>query len=112
MYEEDRRGALVIERGPTGEWCSCFRARDYRKVKLRIMLAKLDMRTGEDGFLTKTFRMRLGLKAGIIRDAVCFHACGPYYAKQYGHLDREIEKYKQAGLDSFAEVYEKYRSSS
>jgi hypothetical protein len=63
---------------------------------------------GEDSFLAANFDDLLSLKSGIIRDAFCLHASGPYYAKHYGHLDREIEKYKKANLDSFVENYVNY----
>ena len=39
------------------------------------------------------FKEKTWFHSGIIREAVCFHATGPEYARQYGHLDREIQKY-------------------
>ncbi len=108
-YAEDARNGRVVEQGPTGGWCSCFRRSDYRKLRLRLLFSKLGMGRGEDNFLANNFERRLRLKSGIIRDAVCFHASGPYYAREYGHLDREIEKYMLAGLAPFAEEYKQYR---
>jgi glycosyltransferase involved in cell wall biosynthesis len=107
-YTEETRNEKTIERGPTGGWCACFRKSDYQKVRLRLMFTNLNMKRSEDGFFVKNFKRKLSLKSGIIKDAVCFHASGPYYAKQYGHLDREIEKYSKSGLKSFVEDYQKY----
>jgi hypothetical protein len=108
-YTQETRGEKTVLRGPTGGWCSCFRKSDYRKVHQDFLLANLTMGYGEDTFLTQHFEEQLALKSGIIRDAYCLHASGPDYAKQYGHLDREIEKYANADLASFVEDYENYR---
>jgi hypothetical protein len=69
----------------------------------------LNMKQPEDGTLTRLFAGKLKLKQGIIKQWSCFHACGPYYARQYGHLDREIEKYRQSDLPQFVDLYEKQR---
>jgi len=108
-YVEDTRGEKTILKGPTGGWCACFRRSDYRKVHSEFLSVSLNMGYGEDSFLTENFEERLSLKSGIIRDAYCLHASGPHYAKLYGHLDREIEKYANSNLDSFVEDYESYR---
>jgi hypothetical protein len=68
------------------------------------------MKTSEDAVLINHLKRFLSLKAGVIRDAVCFHACGPHYAKVYGHLDREIAKYAESGLTDFVEHYRTYRT--
>lgn len=108
-YTDDIRGDKAIEKGPTGGWCACFRKSDYNKIKWRFWFAKISMKVSEDGMLSLLFNKKLKLKSGLIKNAICFHACGPYYAKQYGQLDREIEKYKNAGLDSYVDKYEQYR---
>jgi len=108
-YVEEVRGDKTVLRGPTGGWCSCFRRSDYRKLRREFLSTDLNMAYGEDSFLTEYLEERLFLKSGIIRDAYCFHASGPDYAKQYGHLPREIEKYANSNLDSFVEDYEAYR---
>lgn len=107
-YTEDVRGHRIIEAGPTGGWCTCFRRSDYKKVKWRFLFSKIDLRISEDGMLSNLFERKLRLKSGLIKEAVCFHACGPYYAKEYGHLQREIEKYANSGLNDFVETYKKY----
>lgn len=108
QYTDDIRGNMAIERGPTGGWCACFRKSDYNKIKWRFWFAKINMKVSEDGMLSLLFNKKLKLKSGLIKNAVCFHACGPHYAKEYGQLDREIEKYKNAGLDSYVEKYRSY----
>ncbi len=107
-YTEDKRDGYVVERGPTGGWCTCFRRKDYRKIRLVFGLLNLNMRHGEDYALERLFRWLLHLKSGIIRDARCFHASGPHYSKENGYLERDIEKYRKARLDSFANAYEKF----
>lgn len=107
-YSEDIRGNKIIERGPTGGWCACFRVADYKKVKWSFLFSKIDMKVSEDGMLSNLFQKKLNLKSGLIKNVVCFHACGPHYAKEYGHLDREIEKYAASGLDNYVEIYQQY----
>jgi glycosyltransferase involved in cell wall biosynthesis len=108
-YSGITRQGKVVEDGPTGGWCSCFRRRDYEKIRLLLKFFPLSMKHPEDGFLVRNFRTRLRLKSGIIRDAACLHACGPYYAKLFGNLDREIHKYSRSGLNSLAQQYQKLR---
>lgn len=69
------------------------------------MLRPLGFKVGADGLLTWLFHTYLRLKQGIIKDAVCFHAAGPYYSKQFGYLQRDIEKYKNSKLDRMVKVY-------
>jgi glycosyltransferase involved in cell wall biosynthesis len=107
-YVEETRNGLTIQKGHTGGWCACFRRSDYRKVRLYLFFSPLSMKHPEDGFLQRAFRQQLRLGAGIIKDAVCLHASGPYYAKQYDHLDREIEKYGRSGLKGFVDLYKGY----
>jgi glycosyltransferase involved in cell wall biosynthesis len=104
-YTEDNRNGKIIEKGPTGGWCTCFRMRDYYRIIFRFVFKNLNMKRSEDGLLALLFQDKLKLKAGLIKDAICLHACGPYYAKEYGHMDREIEKYSTSGLDSIVEEY-------
>jgi len=108
-YVEEARNNKVIERGPTGGWCACFRKKDYNKISLRFFFTNLNMKRSEDGLIAKLFYKKLGLKSGLIQEAYCFHACGPYYAKEYGHLEREIEKYAKSGLKDFVGVYKQYK---
>ncbi|MEJ8802675.1 glycosyltransferase family 2 protein [Pontibacter sp. H249] len=109
FYVDDTKEDKTIEQGPTGGWCSCFRVKDYSKIRLRFLFTNLNMKRGEDGLITKLLYKKLGLKSGIIKKEYCFHACGPYYAKEFGHLDREIEKYKNSGLKNFIDIYKQYK---
>ena len=107
-YTEDVRGDKVIEAGPTGGWCACFRMSDYRKIKWRFYFIKINMKVSEDGMLSQLFQHKLHLNSGLIKNAICFHACGPHYAKEYGHIAREIEKYATSGLDKYVEKYQQF----
>lgn len=109
FYTELVRDGKIVQVGPAGGWCACFRKRDYRKVLLFFNLKPLSMKIGEDGLLVGLFAKWLKLKSGIIKGHYCFHAAGPHYSKEYGYLDRDIEKYRDAGLDRFVETYEEYK---
>jgi glycosyltransferase involved in cell wall biosynthesis len=111
-YTEDVRGNRVVQYGPAGGWCACFRRRDYRRIRWTLSLRRLDMRRTEDGYLIAQMKLFLRLKCGIIRDAVCLHASGPYYARLYGHLDREVEKYANSGLTDFVDLYKSYEDGA
>nr|WP_045822870.1 hypothetical protein [Williamsia herbipolensis] len=110
-YSLDIRDELTVERGPAGGWCACFRRRHYTLLAPLIKRRRLSMASGEDGMLSNMFATYLRKKHGVIRDHLCFHATGPYYAAQYGHLDREIEKYKTVGLRDLATAYEDHRDA-
>ena len=92
-YVKDVRGEMVVEEGPTGGWCSAFRRRDYLWIKLLIFFFRMDAKTPEDAYIA-SLSWRLHKRIGIIANTVVFHACGPAYAREYNHLDREIEKYR------------------
>jgi len=104
-YHEDRRGDMVIEEGPAGGWCAAFRRWHYRPFVPLIHFIDFSMSRVEDGFLCgligKIWRKRIG----IIRSATCLHATGPAYAREYGLLRREHEKYMVGGLPDLADSY-------
>lgn len=108
-YVTEIREDKSIEFGPTGGWCACFKKSNYDKIKLRFLFTNLNMAKSEDGLLVDLFNRKLKLKSGLIKDHYCFHACGPYYAKEYGHMDRELEKYASSGLHSIADEYKKFQ---
>jgi len=108
-YANEVREGKTIQRGPTGGWCACFRKKDFRKIMINFFLTNLNMKQGEDGVISHLLNVKLGLKAGIAKDIFCFHASGPHYAKEYGHLNREIEKYTASGLQSFVDTYKEYK---
>ena len=105
-YTLDTRGPKTVEEGPAGGWCVGFRRKDYRKVLVFFNLIPLSMKRGEDGILPYLFKVFLGRRRGIIQEVVCLHATGPYFAKLYGQLDREIEKYRIAGLEGHVRLFE------
>lgn len=109
FYIEDQRENKIIEEGPAGGWCSCFRKKDYRKIRFYFIFSKLTMKNGEDGLLTALLYKKLGLRHGVIKGQFCFHANGPHYSKEYGYLERDIEKYKMSGLDNCARFYKEYQ---
>ena len=104
-YVEDVRGDKIVEEGPTGGWCSAFRRKDYLWIKLLIFLFRMDARNPEDVYIA-SLCFRLKKRIGIIKNAVCFHASGPTYARENNHLDREIEKFKLGGNPDEALKYE------
>lgn len=108
-YTEVVKDGKIVQRGLTGGWCTCFRRKDFQKIKFFFYWKDLSMKSSEDGALSDLFAKWLKLKSGIIKDIKCFHASGPYYSKEYGFLDRDIEKYKMGGLDNFVEMYNEYK---
>ena len=109
FYTDIDRGNKTVLLGPTGGWCTCLRRRDYNKIKYLFNLKRMDMKQSEDGLLSGLIGKWLGLKSGIIKGQCCFHATGPYYSKENGYLDRDIEKYRSAGLSSFVDTYTKFK---
>lgn len=101
-YREDVRGDKIVEEGPTGGWCTAFRRWHYQLARPLMALFTFSMARPEDGVLMglmgKIFRKRMG----IIKKAVCFHATGPHYAREYGLLAREKEKYEKGGRPDLA----------
>ncbi|MDR0526439.1 MAG: glycosyltransferase family 2 protein [Spirochaetaceae bacterium] len=110
FYKDILKNGLTISEGPAGGWCSIFRKTDYKKIKFKMAGKRLDMKNGEDGVLCYLFENILGLKQGLTKGIKCFHACGPWYSKEFGYLDRDIQKYKASGLDNFVELYNKYKA--
>ncbi|MCF9045711.1 glycosyltransferase [Acinetobacter nectaris] len=108
LYKEVSVNELIVEEGPTGGWCSGFRVSDFKKINWLFNLMPLSMKSGEDGALQRLFRI-LGKKSGIIKDHQCFHASGPYYSKKFDLIERDLEKYKVAGLDEFVSNYSKFK---
>ena len=110
-YIKDIRGEMVVEEGPTGGWCSAFRRRDYLWIKLLVFLFRMDAKTPEDAYIA-SLCWRLRKRIGIITNTVVFHACGPAYAREYNHLDREIEKYCFGGNLVFAQKFIEEKQSA
>lgn len=111
QYIDIIKNDMIISEGPAGGWCAIFRRRDYRKIKLLFDFSgKLNMKNVEDGRLIFMFKKILRLKHGVIKGVECLHACGPYYSKLYGYLERDIAKYKLANFEKFVDIYKDYKS--
>lgn len=108
-YVDDVRGERTVQLGPTGGWATCFRRSDYRKIRIFFEFTRINMKVSEDGLLAGLFLRWCGLKSGIIKGEYCFHASGPHYSREYGFLDRDIEKYRVSGLGGFVDTYESYK---
>ena len=108
-YKVIERDGMSLELGPTGGWCTGFRRRDFNKIKFIFnSFNHYNFKHGEDGFLSKLFRI-LGKKSAIISGIKCFHATGPYYSKEYGLLDRDIEKYMKSNRSDLVEWYSSFK---
>ena len=105
-YADDVRGEKIVEEGPVGGWCSAFRRIHYWLASPLVAFMSLSMARPEDGVLSgivgKIFRKRMG----IIKNAVCLHATGPEYARMYGLLGREKEKYIAGSMPEMAVKFE------
>ncbi len=108
-YVECVNGEKVIQAGPTGGWCACFKRKSLRKVWLFFELSNISMKAPEDGLLSGLIYRWCGLKSGIIKGKRCFHASGPHYSRENGFLDRDIEKYRMSGLADFVDAYRSYK---
>ena len=95
-YREDARGNLTIEEGLTGGWCLCLKRLTFEQIGKFGGLV-LNMEQSEDGVLWNRVRAH-GMRAGIIKDLKCLHACGPYFSQKYGYLERDIDKYAISGI--------------
>lgn len=101
-YNDVVRGDLIVEEGPTGGWCAGFRRKHCLLLKYLWLFFNIDFKVSEDAYIA-SLCFRLGKRIGIVKKHVCFHACGPIYAKEYGLLNREIAKYEASNLTGFVE---------
>ncbi len=101
-YRDVVRGDRIVEEGPTGGWCSGFRRKHYLLMKYIWFLYKVDFKVPEDAYLA-SLAFRLRKRIGLIKKHTCFHASGPIYAKEFGLLAREIEKYELGKRPELAE---------
>ena len=108
-YKEDIRGDMIMEEGVVGGWCTAFKRWHYKLFAPFLHLFNFTMARGEDGTLMGFLHVILRKRQGIIKNAVCLHATGIPYAKKFGLLDRDIEKYRNGGQPEVAERYEKSR---
>ena len=104
-YKLDIRGDKVMEEGPVGGWCAAFRRSHFRLFRIFFNMLNLSIARVEDGVLSGFLHVVLRKRQGVIKSAVCLHATGPYYARQFGLLRREAEKYEAAGLSKEAQEF-------
>lgn len=104
-YSDDKRGDKIIEEGPTGGWCAAFRRKHYRIFKPLINILNMSMARSEDGILMACMQKILRKRLGLVKNAVCLHAVGPKYARRFGLIQREKEKYKIGGLPEMSNEY-------
>lgn len=111
-YSPDVRGSLRLDEGLVGGWCAAFRRRDWTILALAfriLFFVRMSFKHGEDGAICRFETLVMRKRLGTIRTASCLHAYGPLWAKEAGHLDREIEKYRLGGLPELAAKYEEYK---
>ena len=104
-YREDKRQDKIVLEGPTGGWCAAFYGWHYRLFKPLLNLLGMSMKRSEDGVLCGLTKRIFRKRHGIVENAVCLHATGPVYAREFGLLDREVEKYSVCGLDQIADKF-------
>lgn len=104
-YHDDIRGNKVVQEGPTGGWCAAFRRWHYIVALPWLCFVDLSMKRVEDGVLMGIIKKIFRKRHGIIKNAVCLHASGPAYAREFGLQKVAREKYLAAGLSDMAEKY-------
>ena len=108
LYKDIKAGDYILSEGPAGGWCAVLRKADFDKIKFYFYIHIVNMRYSHDGVITKLLRQKMKLRQGVLKGIKCFHACGPYYAKQYGYLEQDIMKYRKSNLKKFVQMYESY----
>lgn len=103
-YHDVVRGDKIVEDGPTGGWCTGFRQKHFRWLRFLWMFYNIDFRMPEDALLASYF-WRIKKRIGIVKPYKCFHASGPVYAKEFGLLAREIEKYEIGNAPELANPF-------
>ena len=104
-YKDDIRGDKIVEEGPVGGWCSAFRSFHYRLVSPLLAILSFSMARPEDGVLSGIMHKIFRKRTGIIKNAVCLHAVGPEYAREFGLLKREKDKYLAGRMPEMAAKY-------
>lgn len=107
-YKEVEYKSFVIQEGPVGGWCTALRRKDFNRFKIKFFFKRMSMKNGDDKILNKLIS-QLGLKRGVLKDVKCFHACGPYYSKKFGFLNRDMEKYHKVGMSHMVKTYQKQK---
>ena len=104
-YVEDERDGRIVEEGPAGGWCTAFRRIHYLMARPILSFMSFSMARPEDGVLMCIMKKLFRKRIGVIKGATCLHAVGPVYAREYGLLKREREKYEAGSLRELADQY-------
>jgi|GEM_PF-39204 len=103
-YREDRRGNHTVEEGYVIGCCMCIRSDTFQRLGGFDDVVLSFREAGDDAVLYRK-ATSAGMRAGIIRDLRCLHASGPHYSRQFGCLDRDMEKYRVNGLPEMVAAY-------
>ncbi len=102
-YVDDVRGEKIVEEGEAGGWCAAFRRRHWWMMRPFTLFYNFKFNKGEDWVITGLLRVVFKKRIGLIKNARCYHACGPIYAHEMGLVAREVEKYTVGGCPVQAE---------
>jgi len=105
-YTEEEKDGKIIQRGPAGGWCACLSRAEFDRIN-GFGDDALSMANTEDSILNNRV-IGFGKKTGIIKNVRCFHATGPFYSRKFNLLERDMEKYRMAGMQRFANGYQNF----
>lgn len=86
--------------GPIDGWFSIY----HRSIMPMLLDAPYEKYFYLGSFVREKLRIS-GLQGLLCQRMKVFHACGPIYAKVFGYLDVEIEKYKSLGNEGILKAY-------
>ncbi len=101
-YIPIEREGLVVDEGFAGGWALCIKRELFEKGG-KFGTEQITGRTTEDGIIMNIVKNN-NLRFGLIKDIKCYHASGEYYAKKFGYLEREMEKFRMQGFDHHADM--------
>jgi len=105
-FTEEERDGKIIQRGDVGGWCACVPKNVFAGLS-GFFNEHLSMANTEDSILNIHIRAA-GRKTGILKNVRCFHATGAYYSNRFHLLERDMEKYRLAGMQHFANRYRNF----
>lgn len=94
-----------LQDGPIDGWFSIYR----RSILPLLLEAPYERYFFLGSFVREKLRIS-GLQGLLCRRMKVFHACGPIYARCFGYLDFEIEKFRSIGNHAAAKYYEIVKS--
>lgn len=90
--------------GPIDGWFSIY----HRSIMPLLLEAPYEKYFYLGSFVREKLRIS-GFQGLLCQRMKVFHACGPIYAKMFGYLDLEIDKYKSLGNEGMVKAYESVR---